>query len=148
LGGLFGMVYEHLSICFTPKDPFLGFSKLFQTIVIVARGDIPKSMTLVLGANKLLAIIKHIVKPYFLASKPSSTYTLIGSRHKLISKMFLIMFFKLLFKKSYKMSGDLWRTLSPLLGCSMVLILLFITNMGNMKEGVTIIESKFKHEAG
>jgi len=65
------MVYEHLSRCFIPKDPFLGFSKLFQTIVVVAHGDIRRSMTLLLGANKLLAMTKHVVKPYLLVSKPS-----------------------------------------------------------------------------
>jgi len=62
--------------------------------------------------------------------------------------MLLIMFFKLLFKKSYKMSEDLWRALSPLLGCSMVLIFLFIINMGSMKEGVTIIESTLGTKQG
>jgi len=78
LGGLFGMVYEHLSRCFIPKDPFSGFSKLFQTIVVVACGDIPRSVTLVLGANKLLAMTKHVVKPYLLALEPFLTYILIG----------------------------------------------------------------------
>ncbi len=28
-GGLYGMVYEHISGCLIPKDPSLGFSKLF-----------------------------------------------------------------------------------------------------------------------
>ncbi len=79
LGGSFGMVYEHLSRCFIPKDPFSRFSKLFQTIVVFAPGDIRRSMTLMLGANKLLAMIKHIVKPYLLALEPSLTYTVIGS---------------------------------------------------------------------
>jgi hypothetical protein len=61
------MVYEHLSRCFIPKDPFSGFSKLFQTIVVVARGDILKSLTLMLGASKLLALAKDTVRPSFLA---------------------------------------------------------------------------------
>jgi len=28
LGGIFGMVYEHLLGCFIPKDPSLGFLEL------------------------------------------------------------------------------------------------------------------------
>jgi hypothetical protein len=54
------MVYEHLSRCFTPKDPSLGFSKLFQVVVTIVRRDIPRSMALVLRANKLLAMAKDI----------------------------------------------------------------------------------------
>jgi hypothetical protein len=34
------MLYEHFSGCFILKDPFLGFSKLFQVDAIVACGDI------------------------------------------------------------------------------------------------------------
>jgi hypothetical protein len=52
------MVYEHFSKCFIPKDPSSWFLKLFQTIVVVACGDIPKSVTLMLRANKLLAMAK------------------------------------------------------------------------------------------
>jgi hypothetical protein len=54
------MVYEHLSRCFIPKDPFSGFSKLFQVVTIVVHGDIPKSVALVLGAIRLLAMVKDI----------------------------------------------------------------------------------------
>jgi hypothetical protein len=49
------MVYEHLSKCFIPKDPSLGFSELFQVVVY---GDILKSMALKLRASKLLAMAK------------------------------------------------------------------------------------------
>jgi hypothetical protein len=48
-GGLSRMVYKHLLGCFTPKDPSSWFSELFQSIVVVAHGDIPRSMALVLG---------------------------------------------------------------------------------------------------
>jgi hypothetical protein len=51
------MVYEHLLKCFIPKDPSLGFSKLFQ-VVTIACGDIFKSMALVLGAIRLLVMVK------------------------------------------------------------------------------------------
>ncbi len=40
LGGLSGMVYEHLLGCFIPKDPSSKFSKLFQVIVIIVSRDI------------------------------------------------------------------------------------------------------------
>jgi hypothetical protein len=53
------MVYEHLSGCFILEDPSLGFLKLFQ-VVFVARGAIFKSMALLLGVNKLLAMAKDI----------------------------------------------------------------------------------------
>ncbi len=55
--GLFGMVYEHLSRCFIPEDPSLGFLKLFQ-VAFVTRGVIFKLTTLLLGVNKLLAMAK------------------------------------------------------------------------------------------
>jgi hypothetical protein len=59
LGELSRMVYEHLQRCFIPKDPSLRFLELFQTISTVATvacGDIPRSVALVLGASKLLAM--------------------------------------------------------------------------------------------
>jgi hypothetical protein len=43
-----------------PKDPSSGFSKLCQIVVIVVCGDIPKSVALMLGANRLLAMAKDI----------------------------------------------------------------------------------------
>ncbi len=49
LGGLFGMVYEHFLGCFIVKDPSLRFSKLFQVVVIVVCGDIPRLVGLMLG---------------------------------------------------------------------------------------------------
>jgi len=52
------MVYEHLSNYFILENPSLGFSKLFQATVVVAHGDIRKSMALMLGANKLLAMAR------------------------------------------------------------------------------------------
>ncbi len=60
LGGLSGMVYEHLSRCFILGDPSLRFSELFEVDVIVVRGDIPRWVTLVLGERKLLAMVKDI----------------------------------------------------------------------------------------
>jgi hypothetical protein len=57
LDGLSGMVYEHFWGCFIPEDLWSWFLKLFH-IVVVTRGDIPRSMALMLGANKLLLIAK------------------------------------------------------------------------------------------
>jgi len=54
------MVYKHLLGCFIPKGPSSRFMELFQAIIIVTHGDIHRSMALVLGANKLLAIAKDI----------------------------------------------------------------------------------------
>ncbi len=51
------MVCEHFLRCFILKDPSLGFLKLFQ-VVIIAHGVILKSMALVLGARRLLAMVK------------------------------------------------------------------------------------------
>ncbi len=140
LNGLFGMVHEHLSGCFILEESSLGFSELFQTAVIVAHGDIPRLVALVLGVSRLLVMTKdtnglrliivgkvffrfisrsivqqlwgpfrsmylHIsleyqpleaMRPSFLASKPSSTYTVVESWCKSMLKMFSITFFKLL----------------------------------------------------
>jgi len=74
-----------------------------------------------------------VVKPSFLASKPSSTYTLIASWCKSTLKIILIIFFKLIFLKSYGIRRDLWWALCPLLAWFMVLIIFFTTSMGNMK---------------
>jgi hypothetical protein len=41
-------------------DPSLEFSELFQAIVAVAHGDIPRSMALMLWASKLLEMAKDI----------------------------------------------------------------------------------------
>jgi hypothetical protein len=57
--GIFGMIYEHLLGCSILKDPFFGFLELFQVIVIVARGDIPRSVASMLGVNRLLAMSKN-----------------------------------------------------------------------------------------
>jgi len=54
------MVYEHLLGCLILKDPSLGFLKLFQVVVIIVCGDIPKSVALVLGVSRLLAMAKDI----------------------------------------------------------------------------------------
>jgi hypothetical protein len=40
------------------KDPSSRFSKLFQ--VVIVRGDVFRSMTLVLGASRLLTMAKDI----------------------------------------------------------------------------------------
>jgi hypothetical protein len=58
LGGLSGMVYEHILGCFIPEVPSLGFLKLFQAFV-VAHGDIFKLVALMLGANRLLLMAKN-----------------------------------------------------------------------------------------
>jgi hypothetical protein len=52
------MVYEHFSRCFIPKDPSLGFVELLQVATVIARGDIPKLVALMLGVRKLLAMTK------------------------------------------------------------------------------------------
>jgi hypothetical protein len=52
------VVYEHLERCFIPEDPSTRFLKLFQAIIVVTHGDIPRSMALVLGASRSLAMIK------------------------------------------------------------------------------------------
>jgi hypothetical protein len=71
--GLFGMVYEHLSKCFIPKDPSSWFSKLFQTVIIIICQDILKLVALMLRASKLLGMAKDIN----------------GLRHIIVGKMFL-----------------------------------------------------------
>jgi hypothetical protein len=58
LSGLYGMVYDHLSNYFILKNPSLGFSELFQAIVVIAHGDIFRSMALMLGVNKLLVMAR------------------------------------------------------------------------------------------
>jgi hypothetical protein len=70
-GGLSVMVYEHLSKCLISKDPSLRFSELFQVTFIIARGDIFRLMALVLGVNKLLAMVKD---SYYHKQGVSSTY--------------------------------------------------------------------------
>jgi hypothetical protein len=57
-GGLFGMVYEYFSKCLKLEDPFLEISKLFQIVSTVAHGDIPRSVVLLLGVNRLVALVK------------------------------------------------------------------------------------------
>jgi hypothetical protein len=47
--GLYGMVYEHIFGCFIPKDSSLGFSKLFQIVIVITRGNIFSLAALVLG---------------------------------------------------------------------------------------------------
>jgi hypothetical protein len=42
------MVYEHLSRCFIPKYPSSWFSELFQVVIIIIHGDIPRLMALML----------------------------------------------------------------------------------------------------
>jgi hypothetical protein len=170
------MVYEHLSGCFILKDPSIGFSEIFQTIAIVAHGDIPRSMALVLGANRLLTMSKHscgfriivIGKMFFQPINHSIVLQLWGPFQEHLSphqfgvltprgyeaiffgiqdlvdlhldwammqidiEFFLITFFKLLFLKSYVTLASLWRTLSPLPCCFIVLIIPFISNMGSM----------------
>ncbi len=56
LGGLSRMVYEHLLGCFKPEDASSRFSKLFQVVDVVACGDIPRLVALMLGGNILLTM--------------------------------------------------------------------------------------------
>ncbi len=72
-GGFPGMVFEHFSKCFILEDPSSRFSKLFQVVVIVVCGDIFKSMALMLGASRLLAIAKDTS----------------GFHHIIVSEMFI-----------------------------------------------------------
>jgi hypothetical protein len=51
------MVYEQFLKCFIPKDPSLRLLELFQA-VIIACGDIFRSVALVLGASILLVMAK------------------------------------------------------------------------------------------
>jgi len=57
-GGLSRMVYEHFLIWFILEDPSSKKLELFQATAIVAYADIPRSVALVLGANRLLAMTK------------------------------------------------------------------------------------------
>jgi hypothetical protein len=59
LGGLSMMVYEHLLGCFILEDPSSRFLKIFQVVVFVVHGVIPKSVALMLGASKLLVYKRH-----------------------------------------------------------------------------------------
>jgi hypothetical protein len=61
LGGISKMVYDHLSKCFILENPYLGFSKLFQVVAIVAQGDILMLMALMLGVIKLLVMEKDTI---------------------------------------------------------------------------------------
>jgi hypothetical protein len=51
------MVYEHFLKCFIPENPSSRFLKLFQTIIVIC-GDIPNLVALLLGVNRLLAMVK------------------------------------------------------------------------------------------
>jgi len=42
------------------EDPSSKFLELFQVTIIVAHGNILRSMPIMLGANRLLAIVKDI----------------------------------------------------------------------------------------
>ncbi len=81
------------------------------------------------------------MRPSFLASEPSSTYTFIGPWCKLTSKMLLITFFKLLFLNNCVMSRSFWRVLSSLPSCFYGAHFSFYYQHGQHVEGVTIIES-------
>jgi len=52
------MVYEHLLGCFILEDPSSWLLKLFQVLITIAHGDIPKLVALVLGAIRLFAMAK------------------------------------------------------------------------------------------
>lgn len=63
--GLYGMAYEHHLGCFIPEDPSSRFSKLFQ-VVVIAHGDIFRSMALMLGFSRLLIMAKDIGGIFFI----------------------------------------------------------------------------------
>ncbi len=48
------------------RDPSSRFSELFHATIVIARGDIPRSMALMLGVNKLLAMIMDIGGLHFI----------------------------------------------------------------------------------
>jgi hypothetical protein len=52
---------------------------------------------------------------------------------------YLVIIDHLLILESYVMLGGFWQALSPLLSCFMVLILLFITSMGDMWKGSRLL---------
>jgi hypothetical protein len=54
------MVSEHLLGCFMLKDSSSRFLELFKVVVVVVDGDIPRSVALVLGASRLLAMANDI----------------------------------------------------------------------------------------
>jgi len=54
------MVYEYLSRCFILEDQSLGFSELFQVVVVATCGEILRSVALMLGASRLLVMAKDI----------------------------------------------------------------------------------------
>ncbi len=89
----------------------------------------------------------EVVRPSLLASKLSSTYTLIGPWCKSMSKTFLIMFLELLFLKSCVMSGGLWCILSLLPGCFMVFFFFFVLRTWATCGGGHIYWVIFRHEA-
>jgi len=80
-----------------------------------------------------------IVKPSFLTSKTSSTYTLIELWCKLTSKILLITFLQLLFLKNYGMLKVFWRALSLLPKKFIVFNFFFITSMGIMRKGSQLL---------
>jgi hypothetical protein len=53
------MAIKRWSRCFILEDPSLGFLKLFQIVAIVHE-DILRSVVLMFGASKLLAMAKNI----------------------------------------------------------------------------------------
>jgi hypothetical protein len=55
------MIYEHLLGCFMPEDPSLRFLVLFQAVVAIVHGDIPRSMALVLRVNRLLTMAETLM---------------------------------------------------------------------------------------
>jgi hypothetical protein len=96
------------------------------------------------GSN---VIVHILVEPSFLALEPFLTYTLIGSWCKLMSKIFLITFFEMLFLKNYGLLENLWWALSFLPSCFIVFIFSLLLAWGTWKRGhhYWII---FKHEVG
>jgi hypothetical protein len=62
------MVYEHLLEYFILDGPSSGFLKLFEIVVVVARGDILRLVALVLGVSKLL-VWQRILMVFILLSQ-------------------------------------------------------------------------------
>jgi hypothetical protein len=111
------------------------FQLINRSIVLQIWGTFQKH----LSPHQLGVLTFRNYETYFLTSKPSLIYTLIGSWCKSTLKKLLITFFELLFLENYEMRKVFWWTLSPLPGCFIVFIFLFTTNMGNMKRGSPLL---------
>ncbi len=58
VGGPFGMVFKHLRNSFNLEDSANGFIELQQLCSHVVINRFPRSMARILGANRILALVK------------------------------------------------------------------------------------------